>query len=270
MSSVILITSGKGGVGKSTLSAALGVGLSALGNRVVVLDMDIGLRGQDTLLGLQDRIIYDFQDVIEENCTLDDALLPFDDSDKLYLLPAPQFSRVRDTSPKAFARLVSSLRERFDTILVDCPAGIEKGLRLPLRAGCDRAIIVCTPDDLCIRDAERVVALLEEKKLPRPELIVNRVMPALIERGEMYPPQTVAETLDLPLLGVVPEDSSVYRAQLLHVSLMHLECDARLAVQRIARRMRSEKVPIPEFGRKRSFLARLFRPGVKEVIRLDR
>ncbi len=269
MRSVALITSGKGGVGKSTLTAALGIAFANMGQRVCIMDMDIGLRGQDALLDLQDRVIYDFRDVLEDNCELDDALIPYGDSGKLCMLSAPQFSRVTDFSGKAVGKLMTRLRNSFDRILVDSPAGLEKGLRLSFHGPIDETYIVCTPDDLCIRDAERVSALITEKELPRPRLLVNRLLPSLVERGEMYKPDVIAQTLDLELAGVIPDDPDVYRALLQHLHFMQLDCEAREAVLRIARRMQGENVPFPDYGRKRSWLARLLRPGAKEVVRID-
>ena len=269
MSTVDLITSGKGGVGKSTLTSALGVALAGPGQKVCIVDTDIGLRGQDTLLGLQDQVIFDFLDVLQDNCELDDALIPSPVSEHLFLVCAPQFSRVSDLTPKEFARLIHMLRERFDRIFIDCPAGLEKGLRLSLKSEPDEVIVVCTPDDLCIRDAEQVVSLMREKQLPRPRLIVNRIVPELIESGEMYTPDTVAQTLDLELLGAVVDDRNVYRAQLKHLSVMQLDCEARRALLRIAGRMKGENIPIFPYGGKRSFLSRMLHPGVKEVVRID-
>ncbi len=269
MSCVELIISGKGGVGKSTLCSALGLALASPAQRVCILDTDIGLRGQDTFLGLQDQVIYDFLDVVQDNCSLEDALIPYAGNDRLMLLSAPQFSRVSDVNAKAFAHLIGMLRGEFDRVLVDCPAGIEKGLRLSFKSEADEILLICTPDDLCIRDAERVISLLREKELPQPRLIVNRLIPDLIESGEMYSAEVVAQTLDCELLGAVPEDQTVYRAQLRHLSLMQLDCNARDAVLRIARRLKGEQVPVYSYGRKRSFFSRLLHPGLKEVVRLD-
>ena len=269
MSTVHLVMSGKGGVGKSTFSAGLGIALADLGMRVCILDTDIGLRGQDTLLGLQDNVIYDSLDVIQGNCELEDALLSYRGQDKLFLLCAPQFSRVRDFSPRSMARLVKQLRRSFGHVIIDAPAGIEKGLRLSLRSEIDDTCVVVTPDDLCIRDAERVISLLEERELPRPRLIVNRLIPGLIEKGEMYSAQTVAQTLDCELLGAMPDDPTVYRAQLQHLNFMQFDCEARDAMLRIARRVCGEYVEIYPYGKKRSWLARMLRPGSKEVVRID-
>ena len=152
MSTVHLVMSGKGGVGKSTLSAGLGIALSASGRHVCILDTDIGLRGQDALLGLQDNVIFDSLDVIHGNCELEDALIPYDEEGRLSLLCAPQFSRVKDFTPRGMARLVRRLRQSFDHVIIDAPAGIEKGLRLSLKSEIDNAIVVVTPDDLGIPD----------------------------------------------------------------------------------------------------------------------
>lgn len=248
MSKVWLIASGKGGVGKSTLTAALGIALSQMERRVCILDADIGLRDQDALLGLADRVVYDLLDVTQHRCTLKQALLHPDDLSRLCLLPAAQFARCKELDAKGLRRIIQELRLTQDEVLIDCPAGIEKGLRAALNSRADESVLVCTPDDVCIRDVDRTAHLLMDKQMPKPFLVVNRLMPDLIRAGEMYTAKTVSETLDLPLLGELPEDSAVYRALLQHRTLMSVECEARNAVMRIARRMIDETVPLPAYG----------------------
>jgi len=155
-------------------------------------------------------------------------------------------------------------------VLIDCPAGIERGLRGVLGVDCDETVIVCTPDDVCIRNAERSVALMQEKGVPRPQLIVNRLQSDLIRGGEMYSAQTVAQTLDLPLLGEVPEDMTVYRSLLIHVPLMKCDCEARKALMRISHRMNGESLVMPGYGvKKQGLFKRLFSHPTKEVKQFD-
>lgn len=156
-------------------------------------------------------------------------------------------------------------------MLIDCPAGIERGLRGLLSAEYDETMIICTPDDVCIRDAERAVFTLEGKRLPRPSLIVNRLMPELIEAGEMYSAQVVAQTLDLSLMGEVPEDRTIYRAQIGHFSPMDADCEGQRALARIAGRMAGQAWALPAYGAApKPWYRRLFAPRIKEVKRIDR
>ncbi len=268
-----MIASGKGGVGKSTITACLGVALAREKKRVCVVDGDIGLRGQDALLGLENRVVYDLVDVADENCKLDQALLSVDLAPELFLLPTSQFARAKELSPKDFRRLLFRLKNRFDIVLLDAPAGIERGLRGLMNEQIDETILVCTPDDLCLRDAGRVITVLEEKGMPRPQVIVNRLIPQLIRQKEMYDAETAAATLDIGLLGEIPEDMAVYRATLKHLSPMDLDCEAQRALTRIARRMLEEGAvqPLPRYGREvLPWYKRLFERKLKEVKRLER
>lgn len=259
MGKVWLIASGKGGTGKSTATAALGDGLCALGEKVCIVDGDTGLRDQDVLLGLENRVVYDMLDVANGRCELERALISHPDVEGLTLLPAAQFARAKELKPKALKTILTRLRDHFTHVIIDCPAGIEKGLRTLLTLGADEAIVLCTPDDVCIRNAERTVSLLTEKGLPRPWLIVNRLNPQLIREGDMYSAATVAQVLDCPLLGEIPEDINAARALGCHLRLMQLDCPARDALRRIARRMLDEDVPLPEIGvRRPGLFKRLF------------
>ncbi len=248
MSKVWLIASGKGGAGKSTMAACLGIALARRGRKVCIVDADVGLRDQDAILGLSDRVVYDILDVMGKRCTLKQALLPCAGCDTLRLLPAAQFARSKELDCKGFVRIITELRLQCDEVLIDCPAGIEKGLRAALRCRADETVLVCTPDDVCMRNAERTASLLADKQQPRPWLIVNRLSPALIREGEMYTAKTVAETLDLQLLGEMPEDQVIYRALITHQNVMDLKCEAAEAANRIAGRMIGEEVPLPCYG----------------------
>lgn len=265
MSQSLCIASGKGGAGKSIFTANLGAVLARRGHSVVIVDADIGLRAQDALLGMADRVVYDVVDVAEKECALDQALLPHPGIPGLFLLPAAQFSRARALDPGRFRKILKELKLSYDFILIDCPAGVERGLRNVLNAGVDQTVLIATPDDVSIRDAERVASLIEAKGLPRPQLIVNRLDNNLVHNGEMYSARTVADTLDLELAGEIPEDPSVYRSVLRHALFIDYECEARWSVLRIAARFCGETVPLPAYGiRRGSRLRRL-----KEVTPLD-
>ncbi len=258
MSESFLFASGKGGVGKSVLAANLAVLLARSGSRVVLIDADLGLRAQDLMLGLENDIVYDLLDVVEGVCPLEQALLPVPSLARLLLLPAAQFARVKDLDPRALKKILARLRRDADFIFVDCPAGLERGLRNVLNAGASLTpVLVVTPDDLCIRDAERVSALLQDKKLPQARVLVNRLQPDLVHAGLMYSAQTVAQVLDLPLLGEVPEDQAFCLALLRHRYAVDYVCEAEKALTRIVARLRGEDRPFPSYGRRRTpFLRR--------------
>ena len=262
-----LFASGKGGVGKSTLAANLGVLLAEKGKRVALVDTDLGMRSLDLLLGMENNLVYDLIDVAEGKCLLSQALAEVPDRGGLHLLPASQFVRARDLDPRKLTKMVSLMKKDYDFILIDCPAGLERGLRNVLRAGkALRTLLIVTPDDLSIRDGERVIQLAEEKGLPRPQVIVNRLQNDLIYAGDMYSAQTVAQTLDAELMGELPEDPVFYLAQVRHQLAADYDQEARHALDRIARRMMGEDVPFPAYGKKRtSFFRRHFQRSIREV-----
>ncbi len=256
MSQAWIVISGKGGVGKSTVTASLGIALGRRQLPTAIVDTDIGLRSLDMLLGLQNRIVYDMVDVGRRDCKLRYALVPYPPAPALSLLPAAQLGNSADMDAESMSRVVHKLKKRFSYVLLDAPAGLERGVANTL-ASADHALLVTTPDDVAMRDAERVIALLESMRKPKPLLIVNRIVPELVRAGEMYTPQTVANTLDVPLLGYIPEDRGVPRALAIHQPLMDLDCPARLALGRISQRFVGEFVPMPEAARKPG----LFRRG---------
>jgi septum site-determining protein MinD len=202
----IVITSGKGGVGKTTTTANVGVALAARGARVVLVDADVGLRNLDLVLGLESRVKFHLLDVLEEKATLDEALVRDKRSENLHLLAAAQTREKEDVDTAQMKALVERLRARFDYVLIDCPAGIEKGFKNAV-AGAQHAIVVCTPEVSAVRDADRVVGLLPNGW--RPELIINRLRPQLVRRGKMLSVDDVNGILRLPLLGVIAEEPGI-------------------------------------------------------------
>ncbi len=208
MSECIVITSGKGGVGKTTTTANLGVSLALRGSRVAVVDADIGLRNLDVILGLENRIVYDLVHVIEGECRVKQALIKDKRNERLFLLPAAQTRDKSAVTPDQMRGLIAQLKEEFDYVLIDCPAGIEQGFKNSI-AGADRAIIVTTPEVSAIRDADRIIGLVEAAELPEPQLIVNRFRTKMVAKGDMMNREDILEILAIPLLGIVPDHEDV-------------------------------------------------------------
>lgn len=208
LGTAIVITSGKGGVGKTTTSANIGTGLAMLGKSVVVLDADIGLRNLDVVLGLENRIVYDIIDVIEKNCRLKQGLIRDKRYEKLYLLPAAQTKDKSAIKPEQMLELVGELKKEFDYIIIDSPAGIEQGFQYSI-AGADMALIVTTPEISAVRDADRVIGILEAKGLHNPKLIINRIRPDMVKRGDMMNMDDIEDILAIDLMGIVPDDEEI-------------------------------------------------------------
>jgi septum site-determining protein MinD len=205
---VITITSGKGGVGKTTTTANLGVALALLGQRVVAVDADIGLRNLDVIMGLENRIVYDLVDAVEGHCRLRQALIRDKRLSELYLLPAAQTRDKTAVNPEQMVDLCEQLRPDFDFIIIDSPAGIEQGYRNAV-APADRVLIVTTPEVSAVRDADRIVGLVEADEKGPPSLVVNRLDPAMVRRGQMLSTVDVVEILAIDLIGIVPEDKEI-------------------------------------------------------------
>ena len=204
----IVITSGKGGVGKTTTTANIGTGLAMLGYKVVVVDTDIGLRNLDVVMGLENRIVYDIVDVVEKNCRLKQGLIRDKRFDGLYLLPAAQTRDKTAVKPEQMLELVKELKEEFDYTIIDSPAGIEQGFQNSI-AGADEAYIVTTPEISAVRDADRVIGLLETKGISDPKVIVNRIRLDMVKRGNMMNVEDIIDILAVDLLGVVPDDEAI-------------------------------------------------------------
>ncbi|MGL4361982.1 MAG: septum site-determining protein MinD [Cellulosilyticaceae bacterium] len=208
MSEIIVITSGKGGVGKTTTSANIGTALSLAGKKVVLLDADIGLRNLDVVMGLENRIVYDLVDVVEGRCRLKQALIKDKRFEGLYLLPAAQTRDKDAVRPEQMKKLCDNLKEEFDYVIVDCPAGIEQGFKNAV-AGADRALVVTTPEVSAVRDADRIIGLLEANGVSNSQLIINRVRMSMVKRGDMMAMEDVVEILAIDLIGVVPDDENI-------------------------------------------------------------
>ncbi|MCX8129232.1 MAG: septum site-determining protein MinD [Clostridia bacterium] len=208
MGEVIVITSGKGGVGKTTTTANIGTGLALQGKKVVLIDTDIGLRNLDVVMGLENRIVYDLVDVVEGTCRIKQALIKDKRYENLYLLPAAQTRDKSAVSPEQMIKLCDELKEEFDYILVDCPAGIEQGFKNAI-AGASRAIVVTTPEVSAVRDADRIIGLLEANELRNPKLLVNRVRIDMVKRGDMMNIDDIIDILAIDLIGVVPDDEKI-------------------------------------------------------------
>ncbi|MBB1553353.1 MAG: septum site-determining protein MinD [Clostridiales bacterium] len=260
MGEVIVITSGKGGVGKTTTTANLGSALAMRGKKVVLLDTDIGLRNLDVVMGLENRIVYDIVDVIEGKCKLRRALIKDKRFTDLFLLPAAQTRDKDAINEDEMIRLTQRLKEEFDYIIVDCPAGIEQGFKNAI-AGADRAIVVTNAEISSIRDADRIIGLLESSNIRNPELIINRIRPEMVKRGEMMDVEDILDLLSIDLIGVVPEDENIItQTNKGEPAVANKKAASGKAYIEIARRILGENVEITIPGRKKeSFFSRIFK-----------
>ena len=252
----IVLTSGKGGVGKTTTTANLGAVLAKRGHRVVLVDADIGLRNLDLVLGVEKRIVFDIVEVVEGRCQLRQALIKDKRLENLTILPAAQTRDKTAITELQFADVVRQLGEISDYVLIDCPAGIEHGFRNAI-AGASEAIVVTTPEVSAIRDASRVIGKLQERGLPL-RLIVNRLRPEMVRSGDMLSVDDVTDILSAELLGIIPDDEEVIDSTNRGEPIV-LQNESRLAAvyDKIARRLEGELVPFTTFGAP-GFFARIF------------
>lgn len=254
MGEVIVVTSGKGGVGKTTTTANIGTGLAMQGKSVAILDADIGLRNLDVVMGLENRIVYDIVDVVEGNCKLKQGLIKDKRHEKLFLLPAAQTKDKTAINPEQMKTLVAELKEMVDYVIVDCPAGIEQGFQNAI-AGADRAIVVTTPEVSAVRDADRIIGLLEANGLENPKLIVNRIKQAMVNRGDMMNIDDMIEILAIDLIGVVPDDEFiVISSNKGEPAVMDQNSMAGKAYRNIVQRIMGEDVPLMNLDIEEGFL----------------
>lgn len=243
---VVTITSGKGGVGKTTSVANIAVALASRGQRVVCIDADIGLRNLDVVLGLENRIVYDLVDAIEGRCRLRQAMIRDKRLPELYLIPAAQTRDKTAVSPSDMIRLCDELRPDVDWILIDSPAGIERGFRNAI-APADRVLVITNPEVSAVRDADRVIGILDAEEKGPASLIINRVNPDMVRRGDMLSVDDVLDLLAVPLIGIVPEDENVIVASNRGQPLsLDGKSRAGVAFHNIARRLLGEEVPFSE------------------------
>ncbi|CAM4363582.1 septum site-determining protein MinD [Paenibacillus tarimensis] len=256
MGEAIVITSGKGGVGKTTTSANLGTALALHGKKVCMVDTDIGLRNLDVVMGLENRIIYDLIDVSEGRCRLNQALVKDKRFDELYMLPAAQTKDKHDISPEQVKDIVLELKKDFDFVIIDCPAGIEQGFRNAV-AGADRAIVVTTPENAAVRDADRIIGLLEQAQISA-KLVINRIRPTMVKSGDMLDIDEICQILAIDLLGIVPDDEKVIKAANAgEPTVMDPSSRAAIAYRNIARRILGDKVPLMQMEDKNGMFKRL-------------
>lgn len=208
MGKVIVVTSGKGGVGKTTSTANIGAALTKLGNKVIVIDGDIGLRNLDVVMGLENRIVFDLVDVVEKKCKTRQAMIKDKRFDGLYLIPAAQTRDKDSVTPNQMKEICDELKLEFDYVIVDCPAGIENGFKNAI-AGADSAIVVTTPEVSAVRDADRIIGLLEAHSVNDINLIVNRIKMNMVRNGDMLDIDDILDILGVKLIGVVPDDENV-------------------------------------------------------------
>ena len=243
MSEVIVITSGKGGVGKTTTAANLGTALSLENKKTVIVDADIGLRNLDVVMGLENRIVYDIVDVVEGTCRLKQALIKDKRFENLYLLPAAQTRDKNAVTVEQMQELCGKLRESFDYILIDCPAGIEQGFKNAI-AGADRAIVVTNPEVSAVRDADRIIGLLEANEIKDIRLVINRIRHDMVKRGDMMNKEDI---IAIKLLGLVPDDESIIvSTNKGEPAILDSKSLAGQAYKNISRRILGDEVPMLE------------------------
>ena len=256
---VVTVTSGKGGVGKTTATANLGISLASLGKKVVVIDADIGLRNLDVIMGLENRIVYDLVDVVEGRAKLRQAMIKHKKFEDLFLIPAAQTRDKMAVSPKDMVELTDKLREDHDYVIIDSPAGIERGFRNALEPA-DEVLIVTNPEVSAVRDADRIIGLIEAADKGPGRLIINRLKTEMVNKGEMLSADDVFDILSLEIIGIIPEDEFVLSASNSGVPVTLNEGSrAGMAFTNVARRINGEDVPFMNLEENPGFFKRLMR-----------
>jgi septum site-determining protein MinD len=257
MGEAIVITSGKGGVGKTTTSANIGTALALSGKKVCLVDTDIGLRNLDVLMGLENRIIYDLVDVAQERCKLNQALIKDKRFECLYLLPAAQTKDKSSVQPEQVKKIIQELKQDYDYVIIDCPAGIEQGFKNAV-AGADKSIVVTNPEISSVRDADRIIGLLEQEEVEAPKLVVNRLRNHLAKSGDMLDVDEIVSVLSIELLGVVIDDEHVIKAANKgEPVVMQPDSKASIAYRNIARRILGESVPLLSLEEEKGFFGKI-------------
>ena len=258
MSEVIVVTSGKGGVGKTTTTANVGTGLAMLNKKVVLIDTDIGLRNLDVVMGLENRIVYNLVDVVKGNCRAKQAMIKDKRYPNLFLLPCAQAGDKNSVSPEEMQKLTEELKEDFDYIILDCPAGIEQGFKNAI-AGADRAIVVTMPEVSAIRDADRIIGLLEANEKKRADLVVNRIRMDMVKKGDMMSIDDVVDILAIDLIGAVPDDENIVIATNNGEPIVGSDNLAGQAYMNICKRILGEDIPLLDLNKKTGFFSRIFK-----------
>ncbi|OAB46661.1 septum site-determining protein MinD [Paenibacillus glacialis] len=248
MGEAIVVTSGKGGVGKTTTTANIGTALALLGKKVCLVDTDIGLRNLDVVMGLENRIIYDLVDVAEGRCRLGQALVKDKRFDELYMLPAAQTKDKDSIKPEQVRDIILELKKEYEYVIIDCPAGIEQGFKNAI-AGADKAIVVTTPENAAVRDADRIIGLLESSHVESPKLVVNRIRHNMVKSGDMLDIEDILQVLNIDLIGIVPDDEYVIKAANNgEPTVMNPDSRAAIAYRNIARRILGDTVPLMQMN----------------------
>ena len=256
MGRTIVITSGKGGVGKTTCVANIATALALLNYSVVAIDADIGLRNLDVVMGMEDKITYNLVDLTEKKCRIKQALIPDKRVDSLYIIASSQTKDKTSVSPSEMRELTKELRGIFDFTIIDCPAGIEHGFKNAI-AGADEAIVVVTPQVSSVRDADKILTLLDKEPFEEVSLLINRVRSDMMKKGEMMSIRDMLDILPAKLIGVVPEDKNVVITSNMGEPLVLSESSTRKAYFNIAKRITGQEVPLMETEKKNPF-ARIF------------
>ncbi|KHE70607.1 septum site-determining protein MinD [Halobacillus sp. BBL2006] len=259
MGEAIVITSGKGGVGKTTTTANLGTALALQNKKVCLIDTDIGLRNLDVVMGLENRIIYDIVDVVKGRCKTKQALITDKRFDCLHLLPAAQTSDKSEVTPEGIKEVVEELKQEYDYIVIDCPAGIEQGYKNAV-AGADKAIVITTPEKASVRDADRIIGLLEQEDIEAPKLVINRIRNHMMKSGDMLDVDEIVNVLSIDLVGIVIDDDAVIKASNSGEPVaMKPNSKASIAYRNIARRILGEAVPLQNLNENKGIIAKVKR-----------